>query len=170
VLVHLHTGDNLHVYDGINGWNNSTGSLLPVPVRALAGSDLEGVKIEAALSFPAQLKSVLTNWKSGFPATTIDDKPVDVIQASGVDTTPVKFYFDKETGLLVRYTRYSDTPIGTIPSQVDFGDYRDVGGIKFPFKITQTWTDGQVFMELSAVQPNAAVEATRFTRPQAPSR
>ena len=169
-LVHLHTGENLRVYDGINGWNNSTGTLLPIPVRALGGSDLEGARIEAAIAFPVQLKSVLNNWRSGFPATTINDKPVDVIQASGVDTTPVKFYFDKETGLLVRYTRYSDTPIGTIPSQVDFGDYHDVGGIKFPYKITQTWTDGQVFIELNDVRANATVEASRFARPQTAGR
>ena len=29
---------------------------------------------------------------------------------------------------------YTSSPIGRAPSQVDFADYRDVNGIKFPFE------------------------------------
>jgi photosynthetic reaction center cytochrome c subunit len=169
-VVHLHSGDNVRVFDGQNAWNTSTGSLMPVPVRALSGAELEGAKLEAALSFPAQIKTLFKDWRTGFPATAIGDNLVDVVQATGVETTPVKFYFDKKTGLLLRVVRYADTPIGTIPSQVDYSDYRDVAGVKVPFKMTVTWTDGQTFLELSEVRANAAVDAGKFTKPQAPSR
>jgi photosynthetic reaction center cytochrome c subunit len=62
---------------------------------------------------------------------------------------PVKFYFDTKSGLLVRQVRYSDSPIGIVPTQIDYADYRDVAGIKMPFKRTVTWTGNQTFIELS---------------------
>jgi len=30
--------------------------------------------MDAALSFPAQIKQALKDWRTGFPTTTIDDK------------------------------------------------------------------------------------------------
>ena len=74
------------------------------------------------------------------------------------------FYFD-QTGLLIRILRYVDTAVGRVPTQVDYSDYRDVAGVKLPFKWIVTWTDGQGTTELSEVRPNVAVEASRFARP-----
>ena len=48
-----------------------------------------------------------------------------------------------KSGLLARQVRYADTPIGMVPTQVDYSDYRDVAGVKMPFNIVITWTDGQ---------------------------
>jgi hypothetical protein len=66
---------------------------------------------------------------------------------------------------LVRLVRYENTIIGTNPIQLDYDDYRDAGGVKVPFKLTTTWTDGQDFVILSDVQPNAAMDAARFAKP-----
>ena len=44
----------------------------------------------------------------------------------------MNFYFD-QAGLLVRIVRYVDTAVGRVPTQVDYGDYRDVAGVKVPF-------------------------------------
>ena len=82
--------------------------------------------------------------------------------------TPVNFYFD-QTGLLVRVVRFADTAVGRVPTQVDYSDYREVAGVKVPFKWTVTWTNGQTTTELTAVQPNVAIDAARFSRP-APAR
>lgn len=49
--------------------------------------------------------------------------------------------------------------------QFDYSEYREVGGVRMPFHIVNTWTDGQNMIVLKDVQPNAAVEAARFTRP-----
>jgi hypothetical protein len=95
----------------------------------------------------------------------IDDKEVDVVQGTSAAKTPVKLYFDKKSGLLVRLVRYTNTAIGTNPAQVDYADYRDVGGVKMPFHWTVTWTDGRSTTELSSVQPNVPIEASRFAKP-----
>jgi hypothetical protein len=74
------------------------------------------------------------------------------------------FYFD-DAGLLVRMVRWTRTPVGFIPTQVDYSDYRDVAGVKFPFKRTVTQTYMQMTIELSEVQPNVTIQATRFAQP-----
>jgi hypothetical protein len=85
----------------------------------------------------------------------------------GAGKTRFKLYFDEETGLLARQVRYSDTPIGLVPLQVDYADYRDVAGVKVPFKIVITWTDGQSNILLTDVQPNVAIGPERFRKPAA---
>jgi hypothetical protein len=40
-----------------------------------------------------------------------------------------------------------------------------VSGIKIPFKMVVTYTNGQGTIELSELQPNASVEAARFGQP-----
>lgn len=164
-VVHLRAGDNIRTFDGRNGWNTSAGTLLPIPVFSLTGGDLQGAKIDATLSFPAQMKQLLTNWRTGFPATMIDDKEVDVVQASSPDNTPVKFYFDKKTGLLLRQVRYTDTALGLNPTQVDYADYRDVSGVKMPYRLVTTWTDGRSTIVLSELRANVSIDSAKFAKP-----
>jgi hypothetical protein len=49
---------------------------------------------------------------------------------------------------------------------MDFSDYRDVSGIKLPFKTVITWTDGQNTIALTQIQPNAPIDAARFATPK----
>ena len=64
----------------------------------------------------------------------------------------VTLYFDKKTGYLVREVRYSASPIGRVPTQADFADYRDVNGIKFPFRISYVWLDGRDAIVLNDIK------------------
>jgi hypothetical protein len=77
----------------------------------------------------------------------------------------VNFYFDAQSGLLVRVLRFADTAVGRVPTQIDFSDYRDVSGVKMPFKSTVTWTNGQATTELTQIQANTPIDAARLTRP-----
>ena len=52
-----------------------------------------------------------------------------------------------------------------MPTEVDYSDYRDVAGVKIPFKFKVTWLDGLENVTLSEIQPNVAVDAARFARP-----
>ena len=93
--------------------------------------------------FPGQIRQLLKDWITGFATTLIDDRLVHVVQGTEADDTPVKFYFDRETGLLLRMLRYANTRIGLNPIQVDYADYRTVSGVEMPFMVTVTWTDGR---------------------------
>src|SRR5205085_8475691 len=72
-------------------------------------------------------------------------------------------------GLLVRQVRYTDSPVGMNPTQVDYADYRDVAGVKMPFKWTVTWTDGRSVIQLTDVKANAPVDAAKFAKPSPPA-
>ena len=163
MVVHTRIGDSVRVYDGRTAWIAAPDR--PLPLMQLTGGNVEGAKIDALLSFPAQLKQAFAVWRVG--VTSIDDKEVTVLQGTNPRQPPVNFYFDS-SNLLVRVVRFEDTAVGRIPVQIDYSDYRVVAGVKIPFHWTTTWTDGQATTELSEVQPNAAVDAARFNRP-APS-
>jgi photosynthetic reaction center cytochrome c subunit len=156
------TKDGTAVFDGRAGWINDAHTL--VPMLTLTGGNLDGARVDAALSFPGGIKQALTDWRGGFPETVIDGRDVQVVQGTSGKST-VKFYFDKQSGLLVRQVRYAQTIVGLNPTQIDYSDYRDVAGVKLPFKWMVTWTDGQSTFEMNQVQPNVPIDAGKFAKP-----
>lgn len=171
MVVHTDLGDRTTAFDGSNGpggsgWMAAPAADKPFPVIAYTGGDLDGLRLDAALSFPAGIKQAITRPVVG--ASSIDDK--DVIVVEGVATggrSTVKLYFDKQSGLLLRQVRYADTMIGRVPTQVDYSDYRDVAaaGVKLPFHVITTWTDGRSDVVLSSAETNVAIDAAKFHQP-----
>jgi Photosynthetic reaction centre cytochrome C subunit len=169
-IQHSQYGDITTTYDGRTGWLAAPTENKPTPVMGLTGGNLEGAGVEAELAFPGRIKQLLAGWVVG-PLRVIGDREVRILQGKKASGTPVSLYFDEESGLLVRLVRYSaETPVGRVPIQVDYEDYRDVSGIKIPFKWTSTWTDGRTVFELKSVQLNAAIDAARFAKPSPPAR
>jgi hypothetical protein len=62
-------------------------------------------------------------------------------------------------------TRYNASPIGRIVTRSDYSDYREVAGVKLPFKWTLTWLDGRSVYTLSEVKANVRIDPARFNRP-----
>ena len=159
-VVRAPEGDAVKTYDGRNAW--AAEGWRPLPLLTFTGGNLEGARLDALTSFPAGIKEAYRQWLVG--ATTIDDRPVQILQGTNAGQPPVNFYFD-DSGLLVRTLRWNRTAVGTVPTQVDYADYRDVAGVKMPFKIVMTWTDGQNTIALTEVRPNVAIDAARFATP-----
>jgi photosynthetic reaction center cytochrome c subunit len=167
-IVHGPSGDTTTTLDGRNAWIAGPLAERPLPLIPLTGQELDGVKLEAEIFFPARIKQSLTNWRVGFP-TEVDGKEVKVVQGTTAGGGTATLCFDDATSLLVRMVRYAESPVGRIVTQVDYSDYRDVAGVKVPFRWTVTWLDGRSQYELTTVQPNVPIEAARFATP-APSR
>jgi len=89
----------------------------------------------------------------------------DIVQGTGPRGMLVTLYFDKQTGLLLRELRYGTTPIGRVPTQIDYADYRDVSGIKLPFRITYAWLDGRDSIVLNDIKTNVPIDDAKFGRP-----
>jgi len=155
-------GDSIRTFDGRAGWLATP--LAVVRKYELTGSELDGARLDAQLSFPAQIKRVLTNLRVSDP-TSIKDQEVQVVQGNGPRGMLTTLYFDKNSGLLLRVVRYGGSLIGRLPTQVDYSDYRDVGGIKFPFRSTFAWLDGRDSFELSEVKLNVTIDAGKFGEP-----
>ena len=174
-------GDQIRTYDGKTGWVRTPLNVLGE--FQLFGGDLDGYRFDAQLSFPGQIKQILTNLKTG-PPTTIKDLPapssqsslqkdvpldeshlVDVVQGTGPRNLLVTLFFDRQTSLLLRELRYGAGPIGRVPTEIDYADYRDVNGIKLPFHITYAWLDGRDSIVLNDIKTNVPVDDSKFAKP-----
>ncbi|HTP31426.1 MAG TPA: photosynthetic reaction center cytochrome c subunit family protein [Candidatus Acidoferrales bacterium] len=180
-------GISVRSYNGSEGW-----LVTPLTVLGeyqLMGGELDGAKLDAELAFPGQIKQVLTNLRVSMPVTISDlpgpssqtskeasmaaigqDRLVNVVQGTGPRGVLATLYFDQESGLLLRVVRYGKSPIGRVPTQVDYADYRDVGGIKMPFRRVFAWMDGRDAIQLSEVQINVPIDAAKFGRPASPKK
>jgi photosynthetic reaction center cytochrome c subunit len=166
-ITHTEAGDRTTNFDGRNGWVAMPSDDKPIPVLPLIEGDLLGAKLDAALYLPSGIKQALTQLRV-LPSITIDDKDVEVVQGTADGRTPVNLYFDTMSGLLVRSVRYTDTKVGLSATQVDYSDYRNVAGVKVPYKWTVSWLDGQTMYDMSEIQPNVPVDAAKFAKPAPP--
>lgn len=159
---HPERGDSTRAYNGTQGWIKSPRGL--VPEYEFTGSELEGMRTDALISFPGQIKTAFRNWTVG-QNDVIGDKEVFVVQGRNPSGSMATFYFDTKTNLLARVVRYSASPIGRIPTQMDYSDYRDVGGIKFPYKYQFSWLDGRDQFQIADVKTNVPIDAAKFGKP-----
>ncbi len=176
-------GSSIRTFNGQEGWLRTP--LTVLSEYQLTGGELEGAKLDAQLSFPSQIKDVLTDWRVSLPATISDlpapesqaaeenkaagigkDRLVNVVQGRGPNRIYATLYFDQQSNLLLRLVRYGNSPIGRVPTQIDYSDYRDVDGIKMPFHILFVWLGGRDEFQLNQVQINVPVDARKFDRHQ----
>ena len=115
-------------YSGAAGW--MTGPRGP---RALGAGEIAEARRNADLFnvvkfAPAETMRVAGRRKVGErDAFVVVDRPSETLQR--------RYFFDAETGLLLRVVTLTDAILNQIPEQVDFEDYRDVGGVKLPFTV-----------------------------------
>jgi photosynthetic reaction center cytochrome c subunit len=159
-ILHMDIGDGIKTYDGRNGWVAE--EWRPMPLVTLTGGNLAGARLDAIVSFPPAIQTAFSEWQTG--STVIEDRAVEILQGRNPGETPVNLYFD-ESGLLVRMVRWNKTAVGIVPTQIDYADYREVAGVKVPFRTTVTWTDGQNTFSLKDVRPNVPVDPANFNRP-----
>ena len=160
MVVKMTSGDSVRAFDGRNAW--MAGPDTPVPILELTSGNLERARLEALLQFPGNIRQAFKQWKVG--RTAIDGQEVWIVQG-GDDAQPLtNFYFD-QSGMLVRLVRWTITPVGRVPTQIDYKDYRDVNGVKMPFQWTVSQTYMQMSIALSEIRPNVAVDAAKFNKP-----
>ena len=149
-------------YDGKTGWISQPRAY--IPILNLTGSDLVGAKLDAIVSFPNAVKGMFATWRVA-AEDVINGRDVYVVQGNGQGGIVGTLYFDKQSHLLVRFLRRTPSPVGRITIQQDFDNYKDVDGIKFPFKYSFLWLDGRFTAEITDVKVNVPVEAAKLTKP-----
>jgi len=163
MTVHGLLGDTTTTFDGKTGWIAAPPTDKPIPFYQITGQELQGANLETELMFPTRIKQALTNWRVGVPQL-LGEREVLPVQGDRPGGGVVTLNFDSETGLLVRLVRYADSPVGRLVTRVDYDDYRDVNGVKMPYNFTVRWLSGRSTYELSEIQANVPVDASRFVR------
>lgn len=160
LIRHTPTGDAVTVFNGHEGWSSIPGQ----PVRNLQGSDLDAAQIEADLRFPLHIKQRFAELRVDYPEK-IGDREAYVVSCVDVGQPPVKLYFDEASGLLIRLVRYISSPLGLVPVQVDYADYRDIDPVKVPFRRTVAEPDGRMTTQLERIENNIAIDGSKFLKP-----
>ena len=138
-------------------------------LREMHGADLDAARMDADLHFPLRIKQIFADVHVEY-TEKVGDREAYVISCSNVGKPPLKLYFDEHSGLLVRVVRYASSPLGLVPTQIDYDDYRETGGIKTPFRWTIAQPDGSSTIQLEEVELNVPIDNARFAKPTSPSK
>ena len=94
--------------------------------------------------------------------TPVRDADAYVIEAKPPDGPIEKLFFDVKTGLLVRRYTESSTPLGKLPLQTDYEDFREVDGIKQPFLIHWSFPGRVWGRKIDEIKQNVSLDDAKF--------
>jgi hypothetical protein len=162
-LMHTPHGDDITAFDGHEGWLAGPGH----PVREMHGPDIDAAAMDADLQFAAHLKEIFSKVEvRGKEKVGESNAYLVVGQRDG--KTPLQLYFDEQSSLLVRLVRFGETPLGRLPAQIDYTDYRETGGVKIPYRWTLARPGGRFTIQMSDVKQNVPVDDAKFAKPPSP--
>jgi zinc protease len=88
-----------------------------------------------------------------------------MIEYSPQKNEMAKLYFDTETGLEIRSEDTFTSPEGPYVVKIDMDDYRDVDGMKFPFRMKRTEKGAIINIRLTLVKNNYPIDDELFAKP-----
>ncbi len=161
-FTHMSNGDSVTAFDGHEGWLGFPKG----PVHEMHGPDIDAAAMDADLQFSVHLKVMFSEAKvEGMEKIDGHDAYLVVGRRDG--KTPLRLYFDEQSGLLVRLIRFGETPLGRLPTQIDYADYRESGGVKIPFRWTLARPSGLFTIQVTDVKQNVPVDDAKFAKPPA---
>ena len=154
-------GVSITAYDGQEGWTGVPGGRRP---KDMTRAETDAFSLDADFYFPIDVKTMFKQTRVR-PSEKIGDH--DVIQVIGIREghPPLRLFFDKQSGLLLRMVRYAETPLGRNPTQIDYDDYREDSGVKVPFRWTIARPAGHFTIQIAAMQQNVPIEDSKFSKP-----
>jgi photosynthetic reaction center cytochrome c subunit len=160
VVRHVAGGDIVNTFDGRAGWSIAPG----LPPREMNDADIDAARMGADLQFPLHIHEMFPELRVEYPEK-IGGHESHVLLGIREDQPPVKLYFDQQSNLLVRLIRYAESPLGRLPSQIDYADYREMDGVQIPFRVTISEPGSRSTIQIEHVRQNIQIDDTRFARP-----
>lgn len=150
-------------YDGAVAWSQNPAQGL----REKAGVELAIAKRSAQFHRDARLKELYPKMDlKGEQA--VDGRATYLVEATPVEGASERWYFDKETKLLVRMEMEIEGPMGKLPITSDMSDYREINGVKIPWTIKQQAGPMQMAIRVEEMKANTAIDDEMFKKPAAP--
>jgi hypothetical protein len=158
--ISISNGQSFTAFDGTAGWMGNTGR----PAREMTATESEAAGLDAEFALSLRLKEIFPQLRRGRPET-IGGVECELLNATRPGRPPVRLYFDKNSGLLVRLVRYAETPVGRNATQIDYADYREMDGVKSPFRWTLSRPNGRFTIQVKEAKNNVAIEDAKFVKP-----
>jgi len=159
-FAHTPNGDSVTAFDGHEGWLSSPGR----PPHFMLGSEIDAASIDADLHLATHLPQMFSAMKVD-GHEKIGDREAYVVVGERQGKTPLKLYFDEQSGLLLRLVRFGETAVGWLPTQIDYTDYREANGIKVPYRWTLARPNGRFTIQLVELKQNVPVDDAKFAKP-----
>ncbi|TAM83793.1 MAG: c-type cytochrome [Acidobacteria bacterium] len=156
-------GESVTTFNGHEGWM----SMMPRPPHPLEGSELDRESLEADFYFPLDLQKVFTSLRER-PPQKVGDEEAYVVLGIRPGKPPMQLFFGEKSGLLLRMVYFTQTPLGRLPQQTDFSDFREVDGVKVPFQWTVADPRSRSTVQVAQVQQNVPVSESKFSIPATP--
>jgi hypothetical protein len=96
---------------------------------------------------------------------TVGTRAAHIVEATPRIGAVEKLYFDVETGLLLRRDAMSASSRGVARSELYFSDWREVDGVKIPFKTTELTAGATYIYTLEEVKHNVPLDEGIFRQP-----
>ena len=153
-------GDSVTGINGVEGWLTTSGG----SVHDMSPSEVDAARMDAELFFPASLRQMFKELRVEQEAQ-INSREAYVLAGTRENLPSVKLFFDQQSRLLVRVLRFVETPLGRNPTEIDYADYREEGGVKTPFRWTVARPDGRFVIQIEQMQQNVPIGEDRFAQP-----
>jgi photosynthetic reaction center cytochrome c subunit len=161
-FTHMPEGDSVTAFNGHEGWLGAPGR----PPREMHGSDLDGAALDADLHLATHFKTMFSAMRVQ-GTQKVDDREAWLVVGQREGKPPVRLYFDEQSGLLLRLIRYGETALGWNPTEIDYADYRDLNGVKIPYRWTLARPSGRFTIQVSEVKQNLPIDEAKFAKPPA---
>jgi len=155
-------GEALQGWNGETGWGKDPDSGLHDTEKA----EQIAAKRDYHLYRKIRLKDLFPKMAlSG--KTKVDDRDAYIIEATSPDGATEKWYFDAESGLLVRrdFERVTIDD-GIVLYEMDYDDYKDVDGLKLPHTVYRKTPDYTLTYRFTEIKQNVPVEDGKFNKPE----
>jgi hypothetical protein len=149
-------------FDGDIAWQNSA---VQGP-RILEGEEKVSAKRAATLSLITSWHEVYSDAHTVGPED-IEGKPAWKVEMTPKEGKPETFYFDRDSGLLVRISAVFSTPLGDISTESTMSDFRSIDGILTPFTMIEKAMSQNIVMKFKNIAYNVALPKGRFDLPEA---
>jgi hypothetical protein len=158
-VMHTKEGESVTAYNGKVGWLS-----VPGRVHMMNVQESFGARMDADLAFAADVKSLYTKWET-LPGEKIDGHDTWLVVGRKEGEPPLKLYLDQKSNLLLRLVRYTDSPLGYNPTQIEYADYRPADGIKIPYRWTIARPGNHFTIQVERLQQNVPVDDAKFVPP-----
>jgi len=154
-------GDIIESYDGKTGW-----TINPIQGnRDRTGDELLQAKLNSNFHRETNLEKLYPKMEVK-GVEKVGDKEAYVILATPTGLEPQTFYFDKQTGLLLRVDATVISPEGKTPTKTFFEDYREIDGIKLPYKIRAILPQFELSTTLTEIKHGVKIDDAMFVKPK----
>ena len=155
-------GDFFEGFDGTNAW-----SINPIQgSRDKQGEELAQAKLNSDFNRETNLAKLYSKMElKGIEKVGASDAYVVVGTPGNLPAETL--YFDTKSGLLVRQDTTAIAPEGKVPGKTFLEDYREVDGVKIPFKTRTVLPQYELITTFTEVKNNVSVEDSKFAKPKA---